>query len=53
MLKKEIKLKKKEYDKNILSKNTKINDLMTELENTKTDLAYTTKKLNQVNEKVG
>lgn len=38
LLKKEMKFKKKEYDKNIMAKNTKINDLMTELENTKTDL---------------
>jgi hypothetical protein len=45
LLKKDIKAKKKDYDRNIVSKNTKINDLMTELENTKTDLNYTSKKL--------
>lgn len=38
LIKKEFKIKKKEYDKSIMAKNTKINDLMTELENTKTDL---------------
>ena len=40
-----------EADKVINTKNFKINDLMTELENTKTDLTYTNKKLQDANQK--
>ena len=50
-LKKDYKRKKLEADKTINSKNTKINDLMTELENTKTDLNYTNKQLKDSTEK--
>jgi len=52
LIKKEFKVKKKEYDKNIMAKNTKINDLMTELENTKTDLTYTSKKVNDAQDQI-
>lgn len=47
MLQKEIdklyrekKLQKREHDRDLAQKNTKINNLLTELENTKTDLEY-------------
>jgi septal ring factor EnvC (AmiA/AmiB activator) len=50
-LKKDFKRKKLESDKTINQKNTKINDLMTELENTKTDLNYTNKQLRDSSDK--
>jgi hypothetical protein len=39
-LTKEKKGSKKEHDKELAGKNTKINNLLTELENTKTDLEW-------------
>ena len=55
MLQKEIdklyrekKLQKREHDRDLAQKNTKINNLLTELENTKTDLEYFQKAKNKV-----
>ena len=42
-LKKEIKHQKREHDRDIAQKNLKINNLLTDMENTKTDLQYTNK----------
>jgi peptidoglycan hydrolase CwlO-like protein len=47
-LKKEVRMQKKEFDKAIYNKNTKINDLLTELENSKTDLKYYNDKVDSL-----
>jgi len=39
---------KKEFDHKLADKNTKINNLLTELENTKTDLTYTNGKVTKL-----
>ena len=44
----EKKLAKREHDRDIAQKNTKINNLLTELENTKTDLEYFQKAKNKI-----
>ena len=49
-IKKELKRKKIDAEKQMNQKNTKINDLATELENIKTDLNYTNKKLRDTQE---
>lgn len=41
-LKKDAKEKKKEYEKKLAEKTNKINDLLTELENTKTEVFHHT-----------
>ena len=48
-IKREVKAMKKEFDNQLSIKNTKINNLLTELENTKTDLAYSNNKLDSIN----
>ena len=47
-----MKLQKRDYDKSIAQKNTKINNLLTELENTKTETEYTQKTKDKLREQV-
>lgn len=47
-IKREIRTQKKEHDREIYHKNTKVNNLLTDLENIKTDLEYTQKEKAQL-----
>lgn len=51
ILKKEVRQQKKEFDKTVYVKNTKINDLLTELENSKTDLKYYNDKVDSLSKR--
>tara|TARA_B110000285_G_scaffold221096_1_gene273619 strand:- start:399 stop:554 length:156 start_codon:yes stop_codon:yes gene_type:complete len=47
-LTKEKKTSSKEHGKELAAKNTKINNLLTEFENTKTDLSWTNSQLEKI-----